>query len=643
MSKLTKILLIAVAVLLVIAGGVVAALLMMGGNRSNPEPQPGDTATYTIEVKSASGILLKDVGLFVYEDKSMSELVTFVKTNESGAASFTDVARDSYVAVLEKIPTGYVAEEYYPLTGELTEIVLQTGKMDETTAENLTYKLGDAVMDFTVVGPDGTEYTLSDLFKGKKAVVLNFFYNNCQPCMMEFPFLQEAYAEYSDSIAVLAMNPVDGNDESIAALQKEMGITFPMVKCGEEWAKIMQLTAYPTTVIIDRFGNICLIHVGSVPDAKTFKDAFAYFAAEEYEQKLINAIEDLKTEEPEGTKENPTEVGGQDSFEVTVEPGQELHYDLYKVTNKYMQIASEYAYVIYNGQTYKPENGVVSLMVSAPDSFTPAKLIFGNTSTEKLTFTVYLSSLRGSFDNPYTMELGEMNVKVSAGNEQGVYYTYVPAEDGTLTLQCLSVTSGVKYSYFLFNTVTSAMRNLEADSVTGANGEVTVSVTAKKGQLIQICVSTLPDSNNSYPAANFVFKATFEAGEVKEQVVVKKTDFTVTVLDDANQPIPNVNLTVNPKVPQQDQPEQQTAFSTDKEGVAYIALLPGTYVGKLIVPDGYTAKTTEFELKDDAPNVTLKLEKIKKADYTVKIPMYNNVDSLNVAAAAAIAFYQVKL
>ena len=242
MSKTTKVLLAVGAVLLVVAIGVVLALVALGGNTGSGQ-QTGDTATYTIEVKSASGILLKDVGLFVYEDKTMSELVTFVKTNESGAASFTDVARNTYVAVLDKVPTGYEAEEYYPLTGELTEIVLQTGKMDASNMEELTYKLGDAVMDFTVTGPDGTEYTLSELFKGKKAVVLNFFYNNCQPCMLEFPFLQEAYAEYSDSIAVLAMNPVDGNNESVAALQKEMGITFPMVKCGEEWAKIMQITA----------------------------------------------------------------------------------------------------------------------------------------------------------------------------------------------------------------------------------------------------------------------------------------------------------------------------------------------------------------------------------------------------------------
>ncbi|MBQ3111139.1 MAG: RNA methyltransferase [Clostridia bacterium] len=33
---------------------------------------------------------------------------------------------------------------------------------------------------------------------------------------------------------------------------------------------------------------------------------------------------------------------------------------------------------------------------------------------------------------------------------------------------------------------------------------------------------------------------------------------------------------------------------------------------------------------------------ISGCDYTVKIPMYNNVDSLNVAAASAVAFYELK-
>lgn len=33
---------------------------------------------------------------------------------------------------------------------------------------------------------------------------------------------------------------------------------------------------------------------------------------------------------------------------------------------------------------------------------------------------------------------------------------------------------------------------------------------------------------------------------------------------------------------------------------------------------------------------------IDSADYTARIPMYHNVDSLNVAAAAAVAFWQLR-
>ncbi|MBQ8108587.1 MAG: RNA methyltransferase, partial [Clostridia bacterium] len=33
---------------------------------------------------------------------------------------------------------------------------------------------------------------------------------------------------------------------------------------------------------------------------------------------------------------------------------------------------------------------------------------------------------------------------------------------------------------------------------------------------------------------------------------------------------------------------------------------------------------------------------IAQCDYTVKIPMYHGVDSLNVAAASAVAFYALR-
>ena len=33
---------------------------------------------------------------------------------------------------------------------------------------------------------------------------------------------------------------------------------------------------------------------------------------------------------------------------------------------------------------------------------------------------------------------------------------------------------------------------------------------------------------------------------------------------------------------------------------------------------------------------------IENADFTVRIPMYHNVDSLNVAAAAAVTFWELR-
>ena len=72
-------------------------------------------------------------------------------------------------------------------------------------------------------------------------------------------------------------------------------------------------------------------------------------------------------------------------------------------------------------------------------------------------------------------------------------------------------------------------------------------------------------------------------------------------------------------------------------------------------------KTMAMALKDDSVSISdsrlLKEEKlavimgtegdglsdstIDNCDYTVKIPMYHGVDSLNVAAASAVAFYQL--
>lgn len=247
--------------------------------------------TYTVVLENKAGTPLSNVTVKVYSDDTMEDLVTVAKTDAEGKVTFTGAA-GGYVAVLSGLPDGYSAAETYRLE-EQTRIVPTVGTMTDEDMDTVTYSLGDAVMDFSVTAIDGTVYTLSQLLEEKKAVVLNFWYLACDPCKMEFPYVQQAYEQYSDEIALLAMNPVDGTDAEISLFRQANRLTFPMFSCDVRWQKMMRIAMYPTTVVIDRYGNICLIHSGMVTEAETLTRVFEYVISEDYEQQFFSSLADV--------------------------------------------------------------------------------------------------------------------------------------------------------------------------------------------------------------------------------------------------------------------------------------------------------------------------------------------------------------
>ena len=607
MSKKNKVLLIVLIAVLVV-GLCVGALLFLRGCQSDTppaeDPSVGAPQTYTVQVKTAGGVVLSGVGVYIYEDETMTELVWYDQTGEDGCMTFTDLPRNSYVAVLADVPTGYAVEDFYPITGERTEIILQAGVLNEDEMEQIRYKLGDLMMDFTVTGPDGTEYTLSELLAEKEAVALNFWFIECQPCKAEFPYLQEAYDQYSDKIALIAMNPINA-EEDIAAFQKENGYTFPMVSCDSKWQEMMGVYAYPTTVIIDRYGNISLVHTGSIDSTKVFTDAFQFFTAEDYEPTVVEDIMDLETESDEGTAENPYVVAGKSSFEIVVEPGQVIYTQIYRATGMYMQISGPNSdfYVECDDKTYKPESGKVGFVVTSGDNYTPTLFAIGNNSAEQQTYTVKLSHMPGTFNNPYALNLGEFTAKVNAGNSQGIYFKCTAPEDGTYTIQCVSAPAGIDYGFFLqsLDINRTVLRNFESDGVIDPeSGYPTVTMQMKKGKGLLFSVGTLPDDSNSYPGGTFTFLLTFEAGEVEDATKVEKMDYTVTVTDQDDQPLADVTVWLT---------KDQETFSakTDENGLATLNLVKGTYAGTVSVPEGYTLEENAFELTEEVPAATVKL------------------------------------
>ncbi len=250
--------------------------------------------TYTITVMSEGEKSLSDIKVYVYKDSKQESMVWAAETDEEGKVTFEADESDSYVAVLQEVPAGYLTEEVYSIQETQTEIKLEITLDSDNSSSDVVYKLGDVVHDFEVTATNGTTYKLSELLKEKKAIVLNFWFLNCGPCKMEFPFLQAAYDEYKDKIEVLAINPVDGTNDKILAYAQENSLTFPMAVGDMKWQNSFTLTAYPTTVVIDRYGTIAMMHKGSITEKETFTKIFEYFTSETYEQTTIRNISDIE-------------------------------------------------------------------------------------------------------------------------------------------------------------------------------------------------------------------------------------------------------------------------------------------------------------------------------------------------------------
>lgn len=588
-------------------------LTACGGGGEDPTTQAKPTVpttedpetTYSVCVQNNTGKPLEGVGVWVYTDSSKSEMIWFDKTNAEGKMSFVALTSDSYVVSLQNVPDGYEVADYYALTGENTMIELPIELVEGSELDNVNLKLGDVMIDFSVTATDGTVYDLSDILATKKAVVLNFFYNECDPCKKEFPYLQEAYTQYADEVLVLGMNPVNTNSDAVAALATQLGLTFPLAVCDNAWEKALNIGAYPTTVVVDRYGIISLIHTGSIPDAQTFADIFAFFARADYVQEVVPDIDQIVGTPAEGTEENPIELGSITEFMANVEAGGQLHYNIYKISGMTLEIRSQNAWVTYEGKTYYPENGVISIPVTSPDVNTPVKLVIGNSGSQAEVICGVLTYPAGTGGNPFTLELGDFTVNVAAGNDQGVWYTYKARQTGVLRLTCLQAPAGIEYMYTAYNLNTNQYKTSEGElQVDETTGLRYLAIAVNAGDQLQVTVGTLPDEEFNYPAATIQMNCAMEEPDQGEEPVVppvppaKTYTYSVTVVDEKGNALPNVTAIFY-------EGGDSCTVLTNASGVASYTGYTDSVEITLVVTPGYTALKTEFVLTQANPDIAV--------------------------------------
>lgn len=125
--------------------------------------------------------------------------------------------------------------------------------------------IGTKATDFNLKDLKGKTHLLSEL-KGK-VVVLNFWFVECKPCIMEMPELNQLVEEFKEKNIVFLAIALNDKKE-LKKFLKTTDFNYKVVANGQTSADSYGVKGFPTNVIIDQNGIIHYVSTGIGPNNK---------------------------------------------------------------------------------------------------------------------------------------------------------------------------------------------------------------------------------------------------------------------------------------------------------------------------------------------------------------------------------------
>jgi peroxiredoxin len=120
---------------------------------------------------------------------------------------------------------------------------------------------GKQAPQFDLPSSNGKAVSLAQ-FKGQ-VVMINFWASWCGPCRQEMPLLDSIYKKYNKLGFVLLGVNVEPDSKAANDWLKQTPVSFPVLY--DKDSKVSQMydvASMPSTVIIDRKGNVRVLHKG---------------------------------------------------------------------------------------------------------------------------------------------------------------------------------------------------------------------------------------------------------------------------------------------------------------------------------------------------------------------------------------------
>lgn len=270
---------------------------------------------YRVSVRSEGELVFKKFLVMVYSGQNA---IAGGETDDNGVFSFSAEA-GVYSVRAQNIPTGYKSEDL-TLTADALEgeLILKSAIITDKPADNTQYVIGDIFHDYTfetkyeltqyeyekdengevVRDEKGNAVTkgeissgiwsksVAQILKEKQVLLINNWGTNCSWCVKEMPDMQLIYEKYSDVIEIVGVDnyvPID-TDATIKKFAEDNGLTFPLMRDLNGFTAKFDITGWPTTIVIDRYGAIARIEAGAITSYDAWERLINKYIGEDYKQ-----------------------------------------------------------------------------------------------------------------------------------------------------------------------------------------------------------------------------------------------------------------------------------------------------------------------------------------------------------------------
>jgi peroxiredoxin len=153
------------------------------------------------------------------------------------------------------------------MTSATSKVCVLLAGLALTAAQSLpaaSVAAGAPAAAFQLPAAVGDPVSLSDL-KGQ-VVLINFWASWCGPCRQEMPILEQMYRKYKAAgFTLLGINVEPKSGDAMSFL-KATPVSFPILfDTQSKVSTLYEVSGMPSTVIVDRKGNVRYVHHGYKP------------------------------------------------------------------------------------------------------------------------------------------------------------------------------------------------------------------------------------------------------------------------------------------------------------------------------------------------------------------------------------------